>query len=860
MQYNKQNVLAIALTVVVGSLILWGTFVAVNSFAPVKTSQELSLFGGRTEDPGQVEGDLTATGDAVITGNATIGGTLGVTGTSTLATTTISQLNGTIVVDGVTYPQTGAGIQSAVNACSADSGCGEVYIPAGNYTVSASITLPSHIKIYGAASSTILTLANSVNDSIFKNSDQTNGNEFIDVGYMTMYGNKANNTSGVTSAVQLKRVSHGRVHHIEAYDFDDQGIDIGSGGGVASEYIWIENNVIKNSDRNNIYVGVGTKFFLVENNYLSGATNASSEGYGLHVGDPLAGQVPWKGFVRNNHCFDNQVGGLLIGGQDMVVEGNICDDNDDHGIKVQTTSTINIRLIGNQTNNNGGHGIIISKGASNIEVIGHTSKDNVQIGLLIDKDGNQPSDINILGGSFSNNQKEGIQSLGNNVVISGVSVEDNTFDGIELHEGNSTVSNSFIKNNTLSGIGILGTVSTSTKIVNNVISDDQDTPTQDYGIDIDSSASNITIYDNDISGNVSGTINNNGSNVLIREIDDGHIGSTFNYNATSTGYWLFQNANDSTESIRVLDADGGDPVLIVDTTNERIGTGMQGSVLLPQARFHINGTDEAQLLISGALNAQNETAGVDFRFNDGISTAQIARVLATVSSATSNRLELQTADGNDTYSTQLAVYEGGGVVIGGFSGATATTTQLFVDGNTRLDGNLGISSSTPTYQLSVGNNFSVDSSGNATTTGALVVGNPANHANKNTAGTITAQAVYDDAVLLTDYVFDYHFDGQMSREDQMSYPDFEIMSIEQTRDFTEKERHLPTIDGRDVWEEEGRFSIGKIVTQIWETVEVQATHIWELFDRQDEQEKEIEELEQRLERLEAQLTMCKYGQ
>jgi len=49
--------------------------------------------------------------------------------------------------------------------------------------------------------------------------------------------------------------------------------------------------------------------------------------------------------------------------------------------------------------------------------------------------------------------------------------------------------------------------------------------------------------------------------------------------------------------------------------------------------------------------------------------------------------------------------------------------------------------------------------------------------------------------------------------------------------FFKKNFHLPTIPGRKEWEENGKFSLGKIATHLWETVEVQARYISELDNR-----------------------------
>lgn len=84
------------------------------------------------------------------------------------------------------------------------------------------------------------------------------------------------------------------------------------------------------------------------------------------------------------------------------------------------------------------------------------------------------------------------------------------------------------------------------------------------------------------------------------------------------------------------------------------------------------------------------------------------------------------------------------------------------------------------------------------------------------AGTINAVGIYDDNVLLSDFVFD---------------DDYQLLSISAMNAFYQLHRHLPTIPGRKVWESEGKFSLGKLANHLWETVEVQAIYISQLDQR-----------------------------
>jgi len=113
--------------------------------------------------------------------------------------------------------------------------------------------------------------------------------------------------------------------------------------------------------------------------------------------------------------------------------------------------------------------------------------------------------------------------------------------------------------------------------------------------------------------------------------------------------------------------------------------------------------------------------------------------------------------------------------------------------------------------------------------GGMVIGTPTG--GYKGPGTINANAVYDDNLVLTDYVFDKYYDGKIKSQDSSKHYGFNLMSIDEMAAFTKKERHLPTIEGRDEWNRKGTFSLGELSQQLWETVEVQALYIKQLNDR-----------------------------
>jgi len=97
--------------------------------------------------------------------------------------------------------------------------------------------------------------------------------------------------------------------------------------------------------------------------------------------------------------------------------------------------------------------------------------------------------------------------------------------------------------------------------------------------------------------------------------------------------------------------------------------------------------------------------------------------------------------------------------------------------------------------------------------GGFVVGSPTG-GNKG-AGTINASAVYDDNALLTDYVFE---------------PGYTAMPLSELGGFLEREQHLPTMISMEEWKE-NRPSLGKLATQLWETLEVNTLYLLELEGR-----------------------------
>jgi len=321
-----------------------------------------------------------------------INGTLSVSGTSTLSTTTISKLNNVIIVDGIHYPKTSAGIQAAINALPSTGG--KVFLPAGTYSITSTTTIPSNVWIEGAgASSTILYVQNNSNCSVFANSDQTNGNTNIKISNLKIDGNKSNNTSGY--GIYFKYVDNSQVENCFIYNTAWEAIYFygseknivshnivdGSGGYGIRFYTGSHNIITDNLVQNNVYTGIfsGSYYTTIANNVVK--NNSTGGGTG---GISSSGKYST---VANNVCEGNGHAGISLssGGDYSVVSGNVCKGNSWQGINVYGADYSII--IGNKLHDNGGSdgysGLRIKESINNF-IIGNAITDTAGTGYAIE--------------------------------------------------------------------------------------------------------------------------------------------------------------------------------------------------------------------------------------------------------------------------------------------------------------------------------------------------------------------------------------------------------------------------------------------------------------------------------------------
>lgn len=116
----------------------------------------------------------------------------------------------------------------------------------------------------------------------------------------------------------------------------------------------------------------------------------------------------------------------------------------------------------------------------------------------------------------------------------------------------------------------------------------------------------------------------------------------------------------------------------------------------------------------------------------------------------------------------------------------------------------------------------------------MQVGNPTG--GDKGAGTINAVAVYDDNTLLTDYVFDYYYDSEVSEEDKNLHSEYHILTLDELQAFIQENRHLPGIPSRADWERQGKPSVGQLLSGVWKNTEELSIYITELNSRLKELE------------------------
>jgi len=185
---------------------------------------------------------------------------------------------------------------------------------------------------------------------------------------------------------------------------------------------------------------------------------------------------------------------------------------------------------------------------------------------------------------------------------------------------------------------------------------------------------------------------------------------------------------------------------------------------------------------------------------------------------------------------------------GGGCAWTSTTSLVTCDGSFNFVGAFSVAARRPILKIDAqtsGTGIQFPNASYLLAQEGVMVGNFATWANQTNwvapnyafkgPGTLSARSsVWGGSVLLSDHVFDMYYDGKTKPEDAQQAAGYQHYNVAQMADYVQRERHLPTMEGRSSWNAEGGlFSADKLTNQLWVTVEEQSLYIKELNERMD---------------------------
>lgn len=122
---------------------------------------------------------------------------------------TAGLFNGTVSVNGVNYPQTSAGIQSAINVATLT--CADVFLPAGTYTMTTRVTPANCVHVHGAGTNAAILKGGVVSDYQFYYSSSVTPLTDFSITDVTIDLNSTSNGSGIrfndASSTDVSRVA-----------------------------------------------------------------------------------------------------------------------------------------------------------------------------------------------------------------------------------------------------------------------------------------------------------------------------------------------------------------------------------------------------------------------------------------------------------------------------------------------------------------------------------------------------------------------------------------------------------------------------------------------------------------------------
>jgi len=198
-------------------------------------------------------------------------------------------------------------LQSAITA---SSGVGPVVIPDGDYRIATALSIPSNVRIRGGPNAVLKPSAAGMRP--FVNADTVGGNTDIAIEGITIDGNlqSADTTALPGALINVTRPS-------------------------------VRNCKFINMPRSALSVEDSSDIVVVGNQFNAIGTAQHSPG-GVNVGTAINIDDPDRGVVQGNVIYDIWQVAIFVSGSaahgDLTIDGNVCVDMEDNGIRVNTLS------------------------------------------------------------------------------------------------------------------------------------------------------------------------------------------------------------------------------------------------------------------------------------------------------------------------------------------------------------------------------------------------------------------------------------------------------------------------------------------------------------------------------------------
>lgn len=342
-------------------------------------------------------------------------------GTGAVATTVQAKLRQSVSVkdfgatgDGST--DDAAAVQLALNVA------GNIYFPAGTYSIGTTLNVLSNTQIILDQNATVIAKS-TLSGKLFSVSGKTN----VKFTGGIFDGNKASATSS-TDVIYIYN----------------------------SYYVWVDNTTIQNGKSHNIFIegpssGSVSKNIYIQNNSLSGSGSSPC----------ITFTYTTNILVENNIIFSSYTGLTSGASSQIAIVGNTFYSNTNDGCAVGDSCSY-VSVTGNVSHDNGAEGINID-GVNNGVVTGNTSYNNL-IGITVwnRSPGTANSKRNVVSSNtVANCTQYGILVADTTVftLVEGNSVNNCGYDGIFLTSvNNAVIRDNVTNNNTRSGIYASSTI------------------------------------------------------------------------------------------------------------------------------------------------------------------------------------------------------------------------------------------------------------------------------------------------------------------------------------------------------------------------------------------------------------------